>query len=85
MNVSSFFEAVEKMSVKELDRIKKHIEDVIEIKKPEEKKFIGTLDIDNFVSFYPEFLSDEESLNISNDIEMYSGFGPITNCNTKSL
>ena len=42
MKVSSFFEAIEKMSVKELDRIKKHIEDVIEIKKPEDKKLIGT-------------------------------------------
>ena len=59
MNVSSFFEAVEKMSVKELDRIKKHIEDAIEIKKTEDKKFIGTLDIDNFVSFYPDFLTPQ--------------------------
>ena len=74
LNVSEFFDAMDNMSLKELDRIKKHIERVINKKKPADRKFIGSLDVNDYVSLYPNFLSEKEINNISSDLESFKKF-----------
>ena len=74
ISVSSFFDAMEYFTVKELDRIKRHIEHVIEQKKPNDRKVIGALDINNYVSSYPNFINDSEILSISDELQSCKHF-----------
>ena len=66
---SEFFHSLDNMSVKELIRIKQHIEKLVEIKTPEDRKFIGALQVNDFVTYCPDFLNEVEIKNISCDLE----------------
>ena len=55
-------------------RIKRHIERVINKKKPEDRKFFGSLDVNDYVSLYPNFLSEKETNNISSDLKSFKKF-----------
>ena len=52
LNASAFLDFVDNLTVKELDRIKKHIEKVIEAKRPNDRKFIGSLSANDYVSYF---------------------------------
>ena len=71
---SEFFHSLDNMSVKELIRIKQHIEKLVEIKTPEDRKFIGALQVNDFVTYCPDFLNEVEIKNISCDLELSHKF-----------
>ena len=85
MNTSAFFDFVDNMSVKELDRIKKHIEKVIEAKKPSDRKFIGSLNIDDFVSYSPNYLNEDDISRITHELYACDKFVNSDNATTKSM
>ena len=83
-NVSAFFDSMNSMSVKELDRIKKHIEKLIESKRTDDRKFIGSLDINDYVSYCPNYLSEIDVSEIHKDLESCQDFANCEN-GTKSM
>lgn len=57
----------ESMSMRELHRTKKILDNIIKAKTPSDRKFISSLDINDFVEFQHDFLSDEEARGINKD------------------
>ena len=68
LGISSFFETTERLSVKELEKLKRHIDHVIEKKRPGDRKVVGALDINDFVSMYPDFVLQPEIGSISDEL-----------------
>ena len=83
-SVSDMLKAFDVMSVKELNRIKKHVEKVIARKSPEDRKFIGSLDVNKFVNFFPNYLDNSEINGINSDLQKCGKFNDC-NSGTKSM
>ena len=85
LNASAFLDFVDNLTVKELDRIKKHIEKVIEAKRPNDRKFIGSLSANDYVSYFPNYLNDDDISRITCDLHSCNKFVNSGNANTKSM
>ena len=83
-NVSLFFDSLNAMSVKELDRIRKHVEKVIDSKKSEDRKHIGSLNVNDFVSYHPNYLKECDISRISSDLNSCGNFSHCAKA-TKSM
>ena len=55
------------MSVKQLNRIKKLLEETVKRKTPEDRKHIASLNIDDFAEFKQDYLSHNDIVNINRD------------------
>ena len=55
------------MSVKELNRTKKLLEETVKRKTPEDRKYIASLNISDFVEFKQDYLSHNDIVNINRD------------------
>ena len=79
-----FFNSLNSLSVKELSRIGKHIDKLIELKSSDDRNYISSLNVDDFVSDSTEFLCKNEIENILSDLNCTDKFDS-TVTNSKSL
>ena len=72
MDDISLFKFLPTLSVKSLRRVRDFIDTLIEIKTPEDRQFISSLDINDFVKIEKDFVSDTKCLELMNDFKQVS-------------
>ena len=73
-NYLDFLLDIEKLSVKQLQYAKKHIEQLIIDRLPEDRKFISCLDINDFVDYHPNFIDDYANSVLLKEIQSVKKF-----------
>ena len=78
----SYFESC---SVKELQRSKHHLEQLIKEKLPDERSVVSNLNVNDFVDYQRNFVSDAENAVLINSLRSHKTFKPASKSSTKSL
>ena len=86
MDCLKLYSYLENCSVKELQRTKQHLEQLIKEKLPHERTFISNLDANDFVEYRDDFVSEAENTIITKSLKSHKAFKS-TNASkgTKSL
>ncbi len=84
MDSLKLYSYLESCSVKELQRTKQHLEQLIKEKLPAERTLVSNLNADDFVDYRDSFISEAENNAITKSLKSYKVFNTNTT-STKSL
>ena len=87
VNILNLYSDIENLSVKQLHRTRLFIDQLIKDRTPEDKLFISNLDANDYVSYEPEFINNQEHDSLFQDISSIDKFKPsnTNSSNTKSV